>query len=45
VRAVQGHLDDPDHDMVRVASVEHRRVWIGGYRGTMGSVALVLNSS
>jgi len=36
------HPDDPDRDQVMAASVEHRRAWLGGYRGTLGFVTLVL---
>jgi SAM-dependent methyltransferase len=36
------HPDDPDRDQVMTASVEHRRAWLEGYRGTLGFVTLVL---
>ncbi|WP_316318451.1 SAM-dependent methyltransferase [Clavibacter michiganensis] len=36
------HPDDPDRDQVMTASVEHRRAWLGGYRGTLGFLTLVL---
>jgi SAM-dependent methyltransferase len=39
------HPDDPDRDQVMAASVEHRRAWLGGYRGTLGFLTLVLGRS
>ncbi len=37
-----GHPDDADRDPGRAASVEHRRAWLGGYRGTLGFLTLIL---
>ena len=39
------HPDDPDRDQVMSASEEHRRAWLGGYRGTLGFLTLVLGRS
>lgn len=36
------HPDDPDHDQVLDAALTHRRAWLGGYRGTLGFLTLVL---
>ncbi|WP_445443157.1 SAM-dependent methyltransferase [Clavibacter sp. km1a] len=36
------HRDDPDGDQVMAASVEHRRAWLEGYRGTLGFLTLLL---
>ncbi|MFT2712026.1 SAM-dependent methyltransferase [Clavibacter sp. Sh2126] len=36
------HPDDPDREQVLTASVEHRRAWLDGYRGTLGFLTLVL---
>ncbi|CAQ02978.1 SAM-dependent methyltransferase [Clavibacter sepedonicus] len=36
------HPDDPDGDQVMAASVEHRRAWLEGYRGTLGFLTLLL---
>ncbi|AWG00323.1 class I SAM-dependent methyltransferase [Clavibacter michiganensis subsp. insidiosus] len=37
--------DDPDRDQVMAASVEHRRAWLEGYRGTLGFLTMVLARS
>jgi len=34
--------DHPDRDQVMTASVEHRRAWLEGYRGTLGFVTVLL---
>ncbi|PPF58919.1 SAM-dependent methyltransferase [Clavibacter michiganensis] len=39
------HPDDTDRDQVMEASVEHRRAWLQGYRGTLGFLTLVLARS
>jgi SAM-dependent methyltransferase len=36
------HPDDPDRDQVMTASIEHRRAWLQGYRGTLGFLTMVL---
>jgi SAM-dependent methyltransferase len=36
------HPDDPDRDQVMTASVEHRRAWLEGYRGTLGFLTVLL---
>ncbi|PPF53881.1 SAM-dependent methyltransferase [Clavibacter michiganensis] len=36
------HPDDPDRAQVLSASVEHRRVWLEGYRGTLGFLTMLL---
>ncbi|MFT2751377.1 SAM-dependent methyltransferase [Clavibacter sp. Sh2088] len=39
------HPDDPDRDQVMTASVEHRRAWLRGYRGTLGFLTMLLGRS
>ncbi|WP_440694185.1 SAM-dependent methyltransferase [Clavibacter nebraskensis] len=39
------HPDDPDSDQVMTASVEHRRAWLQGYRGTLGFLTMLLGRS
>jgi SAM-dependent methyltransferase len=39
------HPDDPDREQVMTASVEHRRAWLDGYRGTLGFVTVLLGRS
>jgi SAM-dependent methyltransferase len=39
------HPDDPDRDQVMTASVEHRRAWLQGYRGTLGFLTMLLGRS
>lgn len=34
--------DDPDSAQVMTTSVEHRRAWLEGYRGTLGFITLLL---
>ena len=36
------HPDHPDADQVRAVADEHRAQWLGGYRGTLGFVTLLL---
>jgi len=36
------HPDDPDRAQVLSASVEHRRAWLEGYRGTLGFLTMLL---
>jgi SAM-dependent methyltransferase len=44
-RWASDHPDDPDRDQVLTASVEHRRAWLQGYRGTLGFLTLLLGRS
>ncbi|REE02289.1 methyltransferase family protein [Citricoccus muralis] len=39
------HPDHPDSQQVMTASVEHRRAWLGGYRGTLGFLTMLLRRS
>lgn len=39
------HPDHPDSSSVMTASVEHRRAWLEGYRGTLGFLAMLLGRS
>ncbi|RIJ53379.1 class I SAM-dependent methyltransferase [Clavibacter lycopersici] len=39
------HPDDPDCAQVMTASIEHRRAWLDGYRGTLGFLTMVLGRS
>lgn len=39
------HPDDPDSEQVMTTSIEHRRAWLAGYRGTLGFVTLLLGRS
>jgi SAM-dependent methyltransferase len=36
------HPDHPDAGQVRAVADEHRRQWLGGYRGTLGFLTLLL---
>ncbi|WP_043673050.1 SAM-dependent methyltransferase [Clavibacter michiganensis] len=44
-RWARDHPDHPDRDQVMTASVEHRRAWLEGYRGTLGFVTLLLGGA
>ena len=39
------HPDHPDSRQVMTASVEHRRAWLEGYRGTLGFLIMLLRRS
>ncbi len=39
------HPDHPDSRAVMTASVEHRRAWLEGYRGTLGFLTMLLERS
>lgn len=39
------HPDNPDSGPAMTASVEHRRAWLEGYRGTLGFLKMLLQPS